>query len=498
MAVDASAVARVLGITTQFQDLRAGGLLLLPQRVAVVGQGNTAATYSLDKFRATSHVQVAQRFGFGSPLHLAARQLFPTNGDGVGTIPVTFYPLDDDGAGVAATGDIAPTGTATETEGIRVLVNEIPSEPITIEDGDGPAEAVAKIVTAVSGVLHMPMTVVDNLSTSADFTANWAGVSGNDLHIEVEGTVAGLTFPVTQPSGGVSNPAAADVTTALEKFGNVWETLVLNCLDIADTSVLDAIQTHGEGRWGTLMRKPYVAFTGNTETTVASAIAVPDARKTDRINAQLVSPSSNDLPFVVAARELARIAVVANNNPPRDYGSRKATGLTPGPDGDQWDYAQRDQAVEGGSSTIEVKDGVVNLSDTVTFYHPTGDPLPAFRYVCDIVKIQNVIFNFDVVFATEEWDGAPLIPNGQATVNRSAKTPSMAKGVIFGVLDGLALNAILSDPDSSKDNTTVVISSTNPKRLDAQTTVRIAGNTNIIDLTVNWGFFFGAPAVVAA
>jgi len=113
-AVDASAVARVVGIKTAFKDLRGGGILFLPQRVMVVGQGNSAAVYSTVKAQYTSALAVATVYGFGSPLHLAALQLFPNNGDGIGTIPMTVYPLEDDGAGVVSTGDITPTVAPTE------------------------------------------------------------------------------------------------------------------------------------------------------------------------------------------------------------------------------------------------------------------------------------------------------------------------------------------------------------------------------------------------
>ena len=115
-AVDVSAVARVVGIKTEFKDLRGGGILYLPQRVGIIGQGNSLSVYSNDKAQVTSALQVAQTYGFGSPLHLAAKQLFPDNGDGVGTIPVTVYPLDDAGTGVASTGDVTPTIAAPTSE----------------------------------------------------------------------------------------------------------------------------------------------------------------------------------------------------------------------------------------------------------------------------------------------------------------------------------------------------------------------------------------------
>jgi len=273
--------------------------------------------------------------------------------------------------------------------------------------------------------------------------------------------------------------------------------MFLNCMDVADTATLGKFATFGEGRWGALTRKPMIAFTGNLATTVSAAIAVPDARKTDRTNGQLVAPGSNDLPFVVAARELARIVAVANNNPPRDYGSQDATGLTPGTDGEQWDYLERDQAVKAGSSTIEVKDGVINLSDTVTFYHPDGDPTPAYRFVADIVKLQNIIFNLNLIFATPEWDGAPLIPDDQPTINRDAKKPKSAVAAVASLVDSLGLNAIISDPKTAKTTIVAEIDAGNPKRLNVALTVQLSGNTNIISVDLNFGFFFGTPQIVA-
>lgn len=496
-AVDLSAVARVVGIKTEFVNLRGGNVVNLPQRIAVFAQGNSAATYSSDKFRVTSATQAAARYGFGSPIHLAVRQLLPANGDGVGTIPVTVYPLVDGPAAVTAAGDITPSGPVTKAGAARVIINNIPSQAFAINVGDTVATLVTAITAAINATLDMPVIATDatpGTSTEVGIAAKWAGPTGNDLVIEIEGGEdTGATFAITQPTGGAINP---DVDGAIAQIGNVWETMVLNCLNIADTAILNKFQTEGDGRWGALVRKPFICFTGNTEADVATAITVSDARKLDRINAQLVSPGSLDLPFVVAARQLARIAPLAQNNPPHDYGSRTADGLTPGSDAEQWNYIQRDQAVKGGSATIEVKDGVVTLSDIVTFYHPSGDPTPAYRYVVDIVKITNILFNLDLTFANPAWDGAPLIPDDQATTNRTAKKPKMAVAAVCSLIDQLALGAFISDPEFAKANTLAAINDQNPKRLDVTSTMKISGNTNIISVDFNWGFFFGTTPLV--
>src|SRR5690606_41743308 len=83
MAVDASAVARVTGISTQYQDMRGGSALFLPQQVAIIAQGASAVSYPDDRYQITSAVQAGRRYGFGSPIHLIAEQLFPANGDGI-------------------------------------------------------------------------------------------------------------------------------------------------------------------------------------------------------------------------------------------------------------------------------------------------------------------------------------------------------------------------------------------------------------------------------
>ena len=492
-AVDLSAVARVTGIKTTYRDMRGGNILFLPQRLAVVGQGNTNAVYDTAKRQVTSAQEAATLYGHGSPIHLAVRQLLPTNGDGVGSIPVTVYPLVDDESGVASTGSVLVTGTPTQAAAYRVRVNGDQTQAFVIDTDDTPTTAAAKMAAAINATLGLPVTATAETGT-VTVTSNWAGESANDINLDIIGsTSSGVTFAITQPSGGLVNP---DVSPALAQVGDVWETMVLNTLNIADETALDAYQTFGEGRWGALTKKPLVVFTGNTATTVTAATAISDTRRDDKVNAQLVAPSSPNLPLEVAARQLARIAKVANNNPARDYGSQDATGLTPGADGVQWTYLDRDAAVKKGSSTVEVKDGVVNVSDTVTFYHPTGDALPAYRYVCDIVKLQNIIFNINLIFATKEWDGAPLIPDDQPTANRDAKKPKMAVAAVGSLSDSLGLNAIISDPETAKKNTRAEISPQNPKRLDLYVPYQLSGNTNIISIDLDFGFYFGTQAAI--
>jgi phage tail sheath gpL-like len=498
MSVEASAVARVLGIETQFVDLRAGAVQFLPQQIAILGQGATlSAGYPLTPYQITSAAQAAARYGFGSPIHLAALQLFPVTGGGVGSIPVWVYPLNDDGAGAIATGTITPSGAAGVAATYYVRAAGILSAPFTLAAGDNVATICDKIVAAINAVLDQPIIAADG-TTDVDITAKWDGASGNDITVEVldsngETPADDITFAVVQPASGAADP---DVSAALAQIGGRWITMLVNCFGPTITAVLNDIEAVGEPRWGATVRRPFVAFVGNPEPTVGTSIAVPNARPSDRVNAQVVAPGSPNMPLQIAAAHVREMAKIANNNPPVDYGSRPLRGLLPGTDAQQWDYSQRDQAVKGGSGTVELKNGLVNISDVVTFYKPAGEVPPAYRYVVDIMKLMTIIYNTDLEFAQPAWDGAPLIPDEQPTVNPAARKPKAAKAAMGRILDSLGLQAIISDPKAAKAATVASISSSNPKRLDLRTTVQLSGNSNIISVQLNFGFFFGTPAVI--
>ena len=492
MGISATAVARVVGIEPTFKDLRGANTFRLPQRVAILAQGASAVTYPATPLQITSASQAGAVYGFGSPIHLMALQLFPKNGDGVGTIPVTVYPLVDDAGASASAGDITPTGTQTGAASYTVEINGIKSAPFVIADGVVGTTIAAAVVAAINATLEMPMIAVVN-TLVIDLTAKWEGVSGDGCVITVVGPANGIIFAITQPTGGLVNP---DVDPTLALIGsNTWETLILNAMEAADTATLDKFQTYGDGRYGALSHTPPVVFTGSVDDTV-TAIAITDARKTDKINSYIRVVGSNTLPFQIAARAVARIAVVANENPARDFGGQQLTGILPGLDSVQEDYPTRDQSVTGGASTSKIVDGIVTLEDTVTFYHPDGENPPAFRFVKTIVKLSQVLHNLDRIFNTAEWNGAPLIPDIQATTNPAARKPKDAKARANTMLDGLGLDAIISDPETAKGKTTTVIDGGNPDRLNIGVTVQISGNSNIIDIALDFGFFFGSLPVL--
>lgn len=490
-AVPNSDRARAVGISVSPGDNVNDQIVFLPQRVAVLAQGADNITYSSLKQTYTNSSAVGAAYGYGTPAHLIAKQLLPDNRDGINAIPMTIYPLQAAPSATPSTGSLTPTGTQSGTASYRVLINDIPSEAFVIEDGELGTALEDRVAQAINAVLDMPVIATAGADVIT-LVSKWSGSSANGVKISVDGPANGIVWAIVQPTGGTINP---DITPALNQFGNVWESMVLNSMEISDEDTLDRLQTFGLGRWVSLNRKPFVAFTGNTIADVTAATAVSSTRRDDYINCQLPCPGSPDLPFVVAARQLARIVVMANSDPAHDYGSLQATGLTPGADSEQWDYIARDAALKRGSSSIESRDGVVHIKDVITFYNPVGNTDPEYRYVCDIVKLQNVLYNLDRRFDTPEWDGAPLLPDGDFTTSRTAKFPSTARLDAGDVVRQLGLAAILADVAETKRNIQASINDQNPKRLDLVVPVKLVGNVNIFSVDVLFSFLFGQTEV---
>jgi len=591
MSIDVSARAAGLGVEAKYQNARPGSVVFLPQKCALFAQGATASSYPTTKFVATSATDVGTKLGFKSPAYLCARELLAQSG-GIGSIPLTVYPLLDGPGSTAAVAAVDITGTLTKASPFKVRAGGIESAEFTLPVGAVSANYVrGQAGEAMKAVSHFPYVVTYTYGTvtvgaitgtgngtvtalsvtgtprpgdwrltntsavtnggvwqladpngvvvatgltqtpgaggatvfnvagiqftvtdgATDFglgayfvitvpataivmTSAWKGVSAMDLKLEVIGDLNGATFVFTQPAGGTINP---DLTTAIDQVGSSWETMIVNALNPGDTTNLTRLQTFGEGRWGALERKQLMAFVGDNKPAMADAIAVPNARPSDRINVQLVAPGSPNLPCVIASAQLAKIILEANNNPATGYSAKACPTLVSGADASQWNYPTRDYAMKAGCSTITVGDAVVKLADIVTMYHPAGEADPAYRYVVNIVKIQNIVYNVTRIFESEEWASAPLLPDDQLTDNPKAKKPKNAKAAVGRMLDQLGLSAIIADPESAKAGTTANISPQNPNRLDLKIPAFLSGNTEIKDAEILFSFFLGAAPLAA-
>jgi phage tail sheath gpL-like len=488
MGVSPSAVSRVCGIEVSWKNFNLGNAAMLPQGLVIIGLGNDAADYSLDKIEISDSASVAKKFGYGSPLHLAAKQLFPPTGTSA-EFRVTLYPLKKASSASAAAASIGAEGTVTANGSGTVYIGGIVIEFAVAKD-DTAAEVLGKIKDAINANLDVPAIAGTIADSALPITSKWSGESGNMISLWLEGDIPGI---VLTPSGfnftgGTLDP---DISPALEKIGPVWETFILDCFDYKKTTRLDTYQIFGDGRWSVLEKKPLLVCHGCTDD-LETRTAVTDPRRTDKINFLIVSVGSRELPFVIGAKGLINdVMTTANKNPAQGY-KGLLTGLHRGDDSVQENYNQRTASVNKGSSTCIPNGSVAELNDIITFWHPESEgSFPSFRYVCDIVKLQNIVFNVKLIMEADAMKGAPLVTDDTVTTNPAAVAPKMIKTAFYNLAVSLALNAIIVTPDFTKKTMTVKIDSANPKRVNVAFPVKISGNVEISSTDVYFGFYLG-------
>lgn len=127
-------------------------------------------------------------------------------------VQIDVIALDDAGSGVAADGELAVTGTATEAGTLTVIVGSERNHKysIAVAESDAANAIGAAIEAAITADPNVPVTAVNTTGTVA-ITAENAGTYGNSIPLEIRGEVAGISTTVTGMSSGATDPTLTGV-----------------------------------------------------------------------------------------------------------------------------------------------------------------------------------------------------------------------------------------------------------------------------------------------
>ena len=496
-AVPVGAVASVFGNEFKYVNLREG-LAGLPQVIGIFATFDPLKTAVVADIpvRVFSDVEAGEKFGFGFPAHLAARQTLRKSG----IVPVFVFPISEAGAAVAGDGSIltvaAAGATSSGTISIYVGGQRI---PVTIAKDTTADDIQIAIAAAINAGINLPVTaLVDGVETAqTNITSKYLGLIANDISLainlteaEKDATPDGVSFTITALSSGAGTSV---ITTALGNMGDDWYTYIVNTFG-SESVTMAAFATHNEDdRWDTLVNKFYRAFYGSVDD-LATITAITDALTVDRTNGAITSPGGYMLPLELAALAVGAMASRNQNNPPLPYTGLVLDGLVPAVSSSQWSYTERNAAIEAGCSTTIVEDGVIKIEDVVMHYHKAGEEPPAYGWAVNIAKLAEWAYNVDLVFTGDNWRGKILVDNTDIVSNPDARRPLDAVAEIFKLADASSYAAIITKPGTTKENTAASIDVANPNRLNITTLIVLSGATRIISLTTNFGFNFGALA----
>ena len=491
-AIPGNRRATKVAVKVSFNSAGGVGAGNVPQKIGLVGVGNTGSVYSSDSLLVTNSAIVAQTYGFGSQLHLASIRLFPDSSKDVlkGT-EVTIYPLQENSSTSPATSDIEVLTPATSTGAIGGDISGIDIPTVIITKGDTVEIIASNLTDAINSVLNVPVVAVF-LAGVVTLTAKYGGESGNDITASLNGGAGtGVTFTIADFESGAGDP----VIPGDLGFNNRWETMVVNTLSSLNTDALDVLDSYGQARRDPSVNKPFVCFSGTSEIDLTTLINFGNSRKFDFTNSIVNVPDSPDLPCQIAADSASIIAAIANTDPAVAYIQNKMQ-TTSGDANLQFDGDEIDLLLKAGITYTTQESNISLMGDVVTLYHPDGEKNPPYRYVINLVKLSQLIYRLTIEFNRPifdgGWLGAPLIKSGTTSKNPNARSVSSAISAAAAIVEVLGYDAILTDTETTIPLIQGEIDDSNSDRMNLLIPVTLSGTVRIISMNVPFSFFTGA------
>lgn len=379
--------------------------------------------------------------------------------------------LDDPGAGVAATGSFAITGTATKAGTLNAYVGAQRVQ-IGVASGDTAATLATALAAAVNANVDLPVTAAAATGT-VTLTARHKGALGNDLLLQMnyygaaggESTPAGLTVTVNAMSGGTTSPS---LTAAVAAMGDEEFDFIIS--PYSDTTSLDLWRTtmnDSSGRWAwnrQIYGHVYSAQRGTFSALQAAGVLRNDQHTTNAGFETLVpSPS-----WEYAAAYGARNAVYINADPARPTQTGELVGILPAPAGNRFVQSERQTLLSSGIATSFVSGGVVRIERAITTYQKNlwnqADPSyldseTLHQLAAILRRLRNAI--------TTKYPRHKLADDGtQFGAGAAIVTPSVIRGELLAQYAAMEDEGLVENRKAFAANLIVERAANDPNRLN--------------------------------
>lgn len=375
---------RTPGQYIEFDNTKAvQGLPIVAQKMLVIGTRlATGSVLQAVPVMVLSGGQAEDFFGRGSQLAHMLKALKGAN-------PYTecwAIAMDENAAGVKATGTITVTGPATEAGTINFYIGGRLVQ-VAVANGDAQNAIAASINAAVNANTDLDVTsgVAANVVT---LTARHKGTYGNFIDVRVnynlgEKTPKGVVLVIVAMSAGVTNPVVA---TAIAALGNEqYHTVITGYEDAAN---LTALETELLNRWGPMQQKEGQAFVG-TSGTHGQAVALGGTRNSQFLS--IINAGKSPTPWW----EWASVTGAIDAFEP-DAARPRQTLLLPGllapAPQDRYTQAERDILLNNGISTFLVDaGGSVLVERLITTYKTNALGVADISYL-DIETMRTIAY----------------------------------------------------------------------------------------------------------
>ncbi|HGM6761438.1 phage tail sheath subtilisin-like domain-containing protein [Serratia ureilytica] len=442
------------------------------QKLVILAQRTTLPTAAerLTPVDVFSDEEAAVYFGRGSQAHRMARAAIYANG----YLQLAIVGLEDAAAGVAATGSLALSGTATGTGQARLSVCGV-TVSAAVASGDSAEVVMTALADAINTRQELPVSAsVEDIpaeggkATGKQITliARNKGTVGNQVGLTATVNAAGLTATLKAMSGGQGDPELDDALAAIFSAGH---TLVIS--PYSDTASLRTLSTHLDKVSGPLEQRGAVGVTG-WNGTLSTGTTLTTAVNAARITMGWYNGSA------LPNGELAAVyaAIMASESDP----ARPLNTLTlPGLDitgQDKWPgRTEQENALSNGLTPFEVSGSTVQIVRAVSTYVKNAMGVTD-RSLMDITIIRSL----DYVRLACRTRMTQRFPREKLTDTRLARIRSE----LLDVLYALETLEIVENVDALKDQLIVTRNLQDDTRADATIPASIVRGLHVFAGTI--------------
>ncbi len=352
--------------------------------------------------------------------------------------------------GVAATGTVKVTGTASESGMLSLYVGGKLVQ-CTITNAMTSKEAAEALARAIGKNPDLPVSAKAAEGT-VTLTCKFKGLLGNDIQLEMnrlgrsdgQFTPSGLTIEITAMASGAGAPDIADIAAALGD-----EAFEFICQPWTDTTTLDGwkeIMGDESGRWS-FTKLIFGHVYSATRGTLAELVTAGNARNDQHVT---IAGMEEDLPapiYEFAAAFDARTAVYISADPARPTQTGPLVGISPAKPSNRFEQKERNSLLGNGIATTYYEGGYQCIERGVTTYQKNRYGQADNSYLdSETLHTSAFVINYLKTQVTSKYgrhkladDGTRFGP-GQAIV-----TPKIIRGELIAAYSALELLGLVEN-----------------------------------------------------
>ncbi len=416
------------------------------QEVLIMGTMSSSGTQeALVPVQVFSDQEAATYFGYGSIAHMMAAAAIKANP----YIYLTVIGITEATAGIAATGKLTISGTATSS-GVLSLYIGTEAVQVAIAKGDTAAESASALVSAFAAYPSLPVTAAA-ASGVITLTAKNKGALGNNIGLSAQSTASSLTVAVTAMASGDVDPDPADALAAVYNAGH---DIIITPYSSQDD--LTTLRDHLDGVSHALEQRGAIGIYALTST-LSQASTLAALINSGRITGALL-PATTSFPWEVAAAYGAVMA--SEEDPARPLNTLDLTGIAV-PDVEyRLGRMEQETALANGVTPLEVGSGdTVQIVRAISTYTLNAEGVTDVSLL-DITTIRSL----DYVRKVIRERIALRFPREKL----SSRTADKVRSEIIDVLKKLEALEIVEEVDANLDGLIVERDEQDVNRLNAK------------------------------